>query len=93
MITPVRVGDPADLWAQLDEFNKNAHNSVAKGFKWDNAKVLNQITACQNVKDKYAKGLQLGVLNPDETLPVFIQELKEAGIDDIIAEKQAQLDQ
>lgn len=93
MITSVRVGDPTDLWTQLEEFNNNAHNSVAKGFKWDNAKVLNQITACQNVKTKYANGLELGVLNPDETLPVFIQELKDAGIDDIIKEKQAQLDE
>ena len=92
LITSIRVGDDEDLWEQLDEFNKNAHASVAKGFTWNNADVLNQITACQNVKQKYANGLELGELNPDETLPVFIQELKDAGIDDIVKEKQTQLD-
>lgn len=92
LITSVREGDPADLWMQLNEFNGSAHDSAAKGFTWDNAKVLNEITACANVKDKYVKGLELGVLNPEETLPVFLEELKAAGIDTIIAEKQAQLD-
>lgn len=92
MITSIRVGDEEDLWEQLDEFNRSAHDSVAKGFMWDNANVMNEVTACQNVKEKYAKGLELGVLNPDETLPVFIEELKAAGIDTIIEEKQAQLD-
>lgn len=92
MITSVRNGDPEDLWQQLEEFNSSAHNSVAKGFMWDNANVMNEITACQNVKDKYANGLELGVLEPEETLPVFIDELKAAGIDTIIAEKQKQLD-
>lgn len=81
-----------DLWTQLDEFNKSAHNSIAKGFTWDNVNVLNEVTACQNVVSKYANGLELGVLNPDETIPVFLEELKAAGIDTIIAEKQAQLD-
>ncbi|MDO4332219.1 MAG: ABC transporter substrate-binding protein [Eubacteriales bacterium] len=92
MITPVREGDPLDLWDQLTEFNESAHNSIAKGFTWDNSAVLNEITACENVRTKYVNGLELGVLNPDETIPVFIEELKAAGIDTIIAEKQAQLD-
>ena len=34
-----------------------------------------------------------GALNPAETLDKFNQELKDAGIDAIIAEKQAQLDE
>ena len=36
--------------------------------------------------------LVCGALNPEETLPKFNQELKDAGIDAIITEKQAQLD-
>lgn len=92
LITPVREGDDVDLWEQLSAFNASAHDSVAKGFTWDNSNVLNEITACQNVKEKYVNGLELGVLNPDETIPVFLEELKAAGIDTIIAEKKAQLD-
>ena len=54
--------------------------------------MLNEITACQNVKSKYANGLELGALDPNEALPKFIDELKAAGIDTIVKEKQAQLD-
>ena len=36
--------------------------------------------------------LTYGDVNPDEYLPQFLNELKAAGIDDIIAEYQAQAD-
>lgn len=92
LITSIRTGDEADLWEQLTEFNNSAKDSPAKGFAWDNSKVLNEITACLNVVNKYKNGLELGALNPDEVLPKFNEELKAAGIDTIISEKQAQLD-
>ena len=40
---------------------------------------------------KYKNGLECGMLDPAETLPQMNQELKDAGLDTIIAEKQAQL--
>ena len=43
--------------------------------------------------NKYHKALVCGALDPEETLPKFNQELKDAGIDVIIEEKQAQLDE
>ena len=52
----------------------------------------NQLTACTNVMGKYHNALMCGALDPEEILPKFIQELKDAGIDDIIADKQEQLD-
>ena len=42
--------------------------------------------------DKYAVAITNGTLDVDENLPKFISEIKAAGIDEIIAEKQAQLD-
>ena len=50
------------------------------------------MTACQNVTSKYKNALECGMLNPAETLPQMNQELKDAGLETIIAEKQAQLD-
>jgi putative aldouronate transport system substrate-binding protein len=44
------------------------------------------------VVNKYHKALVCGALDPEETLPKFNQELKDAGIETIIAEKQSQLD-
>lgn len=85
-------GDDLDIWDQLSNFNETATPSPAKGFTWDNSNVLNEVTACQNVVTKYKNGLECGMLDPAETLPQMNQELKDAGLDTIIAEKQAQLD-
>lgn len=84
--------DGPDIWKETDEFNQAARLSTAFGFIWNNAEVLNEITACNNVTAKYKDALDCGSLNPEEAVPKMIQELKDAGIDTIIAEKQAQLD-
>ncbi|WP_028973693.1 ABC transporter substrate-binding protein [Spirochaeta cellobiosiphila] len=90
-ITYVWKGDDPEVWNKLGEFNKSAHSSPAKGFVWNNEKVLNEVTACNNVIAKYEAGLVTGCLNPDTTIPKFNAELKTAGIDTIILEKQKQL--
>ncbi len=85
-------GNPADYWKIQTDFNNNAEKSAAFGFTYDSSKVRNQVTACTNVVAKYHDALMCGALDPETTLPVFNQELKAAGIDDIIAEKQSQID-
>lgn len=84
--------DGADIWKETEEFNNSAKDSLCLGFVWDNSKVLNEITACNNVKAKYENALNTGGLDPATALPKMIQELKDAGVDTIIAEKQAQVD-
>jgi putative aldouronate transport system substrate-binding protein len=91
-ITYVWEGDDPDVWKKLGEFNKSAHSSPAKGFVWNNEKVLNAVTACNNVVAKYEAGLLTGCLDPEKTIPQFNKELKAAGIDAVISEKQNQLD-
>ncbi len=75
------------------EGNKTATPTIGKGFMFDSSSVSTQVAAVSNVDAKYAKGLQGGALDPEEYLPQFIKELKDAGIDDIIAEKQRQFDE
>lgn len=91
-ITPVQDGDDVDKWDQLKSFCDNAAVSPALGFTFDSTMVMNEITACNNVIAKYEVGLRWGVLDPEEALPQFNDELKAAGLETIIAEKQAQLD-
>ena len=57
-----------------------------------NTNVQNEVTACANVTAKYGPALQCGSLDPETTIPKFLDELKAAGADTIIAEKQRQLD-
>jgi len=86
-------GNDADIWEQLEEFNNTAKASPALGFAFDNSSVTNEISACNNVLAKYAIGLEIGCLEVDKILPEFQKALKDAGIDKIIAEKQAQIDE
>lgn len=92
MISLVWEGSDPDLWKQTDQYNKDAIVSVGKGFSWDNATVLNEVTACNNVKAKYANALETGSVDPADALPKFIKELEDAGVNTIIKEKQKQFD-
>ena len=83
---------PADYWDATKAFNEESQKSAAFGFSFDATQVANEITACTNVVNKYHKALVCGALDPETTLPQFNSELKDAGIDTIIEEKQAQLD-
>lgn len=85
-------GDEATLHEDMVAFNESALRSKALGFTFDSSNVQNELTACRNVAAKYAIGLEFGKLDPETTLPLFIQELKDAGIDTIIAAEQEQLD-
>lgn len=91
-ISYIWEGLDSDIWDQIQEFNKDATVSPAKGFAWDNTEVQNEVTACANVVAKYGPALECGSLDPETTIPKFLDELKVAGADTIIAEKQKQLD-
>lgn len=91
-ITSVWEGGDADLWDQLNEFNDTAIASPALGFMFDTSPVINEITACQNVQQKYASSLQWGILNPEEAIPQMMSELEDAGLRTIQEEAQKQLD-
>ena len=91
-ISYIWEGLDSDIWDQIQEFNKDATVSPAKGFAWDNTGVQNEVTACANVVAKYGPALECGSLDPETTIPKFLDELKAAGADTIIAEKQKQLD-
>lgn len=87
------------FWYQMPDKNEKMilSNSMAKvskalGFVFDSSKVADEMAACTSVVDQYYLPLINGVVDIDETYPVFIQALKDSGIDKIITEKQAQLD-
>lgn len=72
--------------------NNDAKTSPALGFIFDNSPVKAQYAAVNNVIMQYYSGLDCGSVDPEVMIPQFIQALKDAGIDDIVAEKQAQYD-
>jgi putative aldouronate transport system substrate-binding protein len=76
----------------LVQHNTDDKKSKALGFSFDTEKVTNEITQLDNVCSKYQAGLETGTLDPEQFLPEFNAALKDAGIDTVLAEKQAQLD-
>ncbi|MCC8076071.1 MAG: ABC transporter substrate-binding protein [Clostridiales bacterium] len=74
-------------------FAENDVVSPACGFVFDSSPVSKEVALCQAVVEYYFPVLDCGCVDPDEEIPKFVEELKEAGIDTIIAEKQRQLDQ
>ena len=72
--------------------NYNAAHSRSFGFVFDPSSVTAQYAAVNNVIMQYYCGLDCGSVDPETAIPAFNKALKDAGIDDIIAEKQAQYD-
>ena len=84
--------EPVDIYTQMKEANASAGKSLALGFQFDSAPVADQMAACANVVSQYYIPLIMGEADADTVLPEFQQALHTAGIDDIIKEKQTQLD-
>ena len=90
-ITHIWNGYPVDLWQQIQDYNESAPRSLAFGFRYDSAPVQAEVAACTKVVNTYLPLLEAGVGNVDEILEEFQLELRKAGIDSIIKEKQRQL--
>ncbi len=83
--------DP-NKWVNFREFNQNAKLSPGLGFIFDGEVVRAEVAAVVNVDRQYQTALETGSVDIDKVLPEYIEKLKTAGIEKIIAEKQAQFD-
>ncbi|NBD25124.1 ABC transporter substrate-binding protein [Paenibacillus glycinis] len=84
--------DPLDKWNQFRAGNKEAVKSSTLGFTPDLSRMPIQLQNIQMVWEKYYPSLMTGSVNVDEELPKFNRELRQAGIDEVRAEVQRQLD-
>ena len=92
LIADVLVGNPTDYNEILANNNKTAPVSRALGFAFDQSSVSTQSAAVTAVLDEYLPGFKTGALDLEEYYDKFVSKLKVAGMDEIIAEKQKQLD-
>ena len=82
-----------DNWKEAySEYEQGAVISGCMGCVFDSTKVSDAYSACINVYQKYYAAIIGGAWDVDEYLEEFASELKAAGEDEVIAEKQAQLD-
>ncbi|GIQ68020.1 extracellular solute-binding protein [Xylanibacillus composti] len=80
-------------WEKFREFNEGGKPSPGLGFTFDAEPVKTQVAALVNVRKEFDAALDTGAVDPDDVLPNYINKLKAAGIDDVIAEKQRQFDE
>lgn len=93
---PKAAPNPASIYEEMEAFNNAIIDSGritdAFGFVFDSYNVSPQVAAVTNVCSQYRGLVGYGAADPEEVLPEFIAALKDAGIDDVIAECQSQLD-
>lgn len=92
LLSYVFEGNDKNVWEEMKKFNDDAIESAAFGFVFDSTPVKTEYAACTSVVDKYSRALGQGGVDADSTLEQFISELKAAGVDKVVAEKQSQFD-
>ena len=84
--------DPANVYENWLASNDTCSKSPALGFMFDSSSVSDEVAACATVIDKYAAALMLNIGDTEALYQAFLGELDAAGINEIIAAKQTQLD-
>lgn len=88
---------PADIFERMSAFNEEANKtesqSKALGYCFNSDPVKSEYSAVSTVIQQYQGALESGSVDPEVVLPEFLEALDAAGIADIIAENQKQLDE
>lgn len=82
----------AEMFDEITNYNDTLSYSKAFGYSFDSQNYVSQISAINNVLQTYQAQLGWGTVDVDTILPQFIAELEAAGINDVIAANQEQLD-
>lgn len=88
----IQKGSDPTIWEATKKLNESSTPSPVLGFSFDPTSVKSEIAQTATVTAQYVAMLETGSSDPDKTLPEFIDKLKKAGSDKIIAEEQKQID-
>lgn len=92
------VWAPADLeqYTMLTDFNEfvsdESKQSVALKYTFDYSELASKYAAVSAVISQYTGAIACGAVDPETQIPAYIKALEAAGINDLIAENQKQLD-
>lgn len=87
------ASEPVNKVQEYLDFNNSAKTYPISGFRFDPMPVDAIVAAVTAVNDEYWTLLNQGFLDPETTLPEYQERLKEAGVDELIAELQRQYDE
>ena len=85
-------GQADDTWEQTREINNTAKASRLMGFSLDTEPIKLQMANCKSVIDEYFERLDKGTDDSAALLDEMLKKLEEAGVNEIVAELQSQID-
>lgn len=92
-LAPLWKGEQPNLWEQMKKDNETAGRSKALGFTFNSESVKTELAAVNSVRSQYRLLIECGLSDPDSgIIDEYIAKMKEAGVEKVLAEKQAQLD-
>lgn len=91
-LLPPQAGQGADFQNTFKEYYGAAGSIPVLGFAFNKDNVSTQLGALANTANEFSTALNAGTIDPAEKLPEFIKALKDNGMDEVIAEANAQLD-
>lgn len=81
-----------DYWEKLNQYDEEAEISPLLGCIFDPTPVGDAYTACMNAYSQYYDAILCGAIDTDEGIAEYRAALEAAGEDQVIEEKQRQLD-
>lgn len=91
-LLPPQEGQGADFWDGFKEYYGNADEIPILGYTFNPANVETQFAALANVAAEYVLPLCTGAVDPTDKIPEFLAKLEANGMNDVVAEANAQLD-
>lgn len=84
--------DTFNQWDEVKALNESATPSPILGFCLDTTPIADDLAACVAIYAEYRPILMTGTADPAETIETMLAAMRDAGLDGIIAEAQAQID-
>lgn len=79
-------------WDEVKALNEAAVASPVLGISIDTTEFENELLNCNEIIEKYKKGLLTGTSDPEVKVPEMMEELRDSGFDTIMEQVQAQID-
>ena len=71
----------------------DAEACASLGFRYVNDTVTTEIAAINNLVDAYHRALMTGSADPETVIPEYVEQMKAAGLDAVMADIQRQYDE
>ena len=91
-ILPETKAQGTGFWTSFADYYNAAETLPYGGFIFDSSVMKDESAAIANVYAQYAFNLMSGAVNPDEVLPEFLSKLEAAGMNEFVAEANAQME-